>query len=52
MKKDLGHQPVGIYEFRRRAAYWDGKTNWINPWQVGSIFVHSRLETLQQRVRC
>ena len=22
---DLGHQPVGIYEFRSRAAYWNGK---------------------------
>ena len=22
---DLGHQPVGIYESRSRAAYWDGK---------------------------
>ena len=22
---DLGHQPVGIYEARSRAAYWDGK---------------------------
>ena len=21
----LGHQPVGIYEVRSRAAYWDGK---------------------------
>ena len=22
---ELGHQPVGIYESRSRAAYWDGK---------------------------
>ena len=22
---ELGHQPVGIYEYRNRAAYWDGK---------------------------
>lgn len=22
---DLGHQPVGIYESRNRAAYWDGR---------------------------
>ena len=22
---DLGHQPVGIYESRSRAAYWDGR---------------------------
>ena len=22
---DLGHQPVGIYQSRGRAAYWDGK---------------------------
>ena len=22
---DLGYQPVGIYESRSRAAYWDGK---------------------------
>ena len=21
----LGHQPAGIYQYRRRAAYWDGK---------------------------
>ena len=26
-KLELGHQPVGIYESRRRAAYWDGKNN-------------------------
>ena len=24
---DLGHQPVGIYESRSRAAYWDGKNS-------------------------
>ena len=24
-KLDLGHQPVGIYQDKRRAAYWDGK---------------------------
>ena len=22
---DLGHQPAGIYQYRSRAAYWDGK---------------------------
>ena len=22
---DLGHQPVGIYQSRNRAAHWDGK---------------------------
>ena len=22
---ELGHQPVGIYESRSRAAYWDGR---------------------------
>ena len=24
---DLGHQPVGIYQSRNRAAYWDGKND-------------------------
>ena len=24
---DLGHQPVGMYESRSRAAYWDGRNN-------------------------
>ncbi len=26
-KLDLGHQTVGIYESRSRAAYWDGRNN-------------------------
>ncbi len=26
-KLELGHQPIGIYQHRSRAAYWDGKNN-------------------------
>ena len=26
-KLELGHQPVGIYQHRSRAAYWDGKND-------------------------
>lgn len=26
-KLDLGHQPVGLYQTRSRAAYWDGTNN-------------------------
>ena len=34
----LGHQPVGIYESRSRAAYWDGKNNLGEPAASGVYF--------------
>ena len=37
-KLDLGHQPVGIYESRSRAAYWDGKNNLGEPVASGVYF--------------
>ena len=35
---DLGHQPVGIYESRSRAAYWDGKNALSEPVASGVYF--------------
>ena len=35
---DLGHQPVGIYESRGRAAYWDGKNELGEPVASGVYF--------------
>ncbi len=35
---DLGHQPVGIYESRSRAAYWDGKNALSEPVASGLYF--------------
>ena len=35
---ELGHQPIGIYESRRRAAYWDGKNNLGEPVASGLYF--------------
>ena len=35
---DLGHQPVGIYESRSRAAYWDGRNAHGEPVASGVYF--------------
>ena len=35
---DLGHQPVGIYHHRSRAAYWDGKNALGEPVASGVYF--------------
>ena len=35
---DLGHQSMGIYESRSRAAYWDGKNNVGEPVASGVYF--------------
>ena len=35
---DLGHQPVGIYESRGRAAYWDGRNALGEPVASGVYF--------------
>ncbi len=34
----LGHQPIGIYESRSRAAYWDGKNELGEPVASGLYF--------------
>ena len=34
----LGHQPIGIYESRSRAAYWDGKNTLGEPVASGVYF--------------
>ena len=35
---DLGHQPAGIYQYRSRAAYWDGKNELGEPVASGVYF--------------
>ena len=35
---DLGHQPAGIYQYRSRAAYWDGKNEVGEPVASGIYF--------------
>ena len=35
---DLGHQPVGMYQSRNRAAYWDGKNAVGEPVSSGVYF--------------
>ena len=35
---DLGHQPVGIYHQRSRAAYWDGRNQFGEPVASGVYF--------------
>ena len=35
---DLGHQPVGIYQSRSRAAYWDGRNTVGEPVASGVYF--------------
>ena len=34
----LGHQPAGIYQYRSRAAYWDGKNDVGEPVASGIYF--------------
>ena len=35
---DLGHQPVGLYKSRNRAAYWDGRNAFGEPVSSGVYF--------------
>ena len=35
---DLGHQPVGLYQTRSRAAYWNGTNNFGEPVASGLYF--------------
>ena len=35
---DLGYQPAGIYRYRSRAAYWDGRNNLGEPVASGVYF--------------
>ena len=35
---DLGHQPAGIYQYRSRAAYWDGRNEVSEPVASGIYF--------------
>lgn len=35
---ELGHQPVGFYESRSRAAYWDGRNEVGEPVASGVYF--------------
>jgi hypothetical protein len=35
---ELGHQSVGIYESRSRAAYWDGRNEFGEPVASGVYF--------------
>lgn len=48
----LGHQSVGMYQSRSRAAYWDGKNEYGEKWQVAYISTLSPEATLPLRVRC
>ena len=34
----LGHQPIGIYQGKRRAAYWDGRNKLGKPVASGVYF--------------
>jgi len=35
---DLGHQPIGIYQGKSRAAYWDGRNALGEPVASGVYF--------------
>ena len=35
---DLGHQPAGVYQYRSRAAYWDGRNQLGEPVASGVYF--------------
>ena len=37
-KLDLGHQPIGIYQSKNRAVYWDGKNEQGEPVASGVYF--------------
>ena len=37
-KLDIGHQPVDVYEYRSRAAYWDGRNALGEPVASGVYF--------------
>ena len=46
----LGHQPVGIYESRSRAAYWDGKNELGEPVASGVYFYTLSTESTRDSV--
>ena len=47
---DLGHQPVGAYESRSRAAYWDGKNALGEPVASGIYFYTLSTESTRDSV--
>ena len=47
---DLGHQPVGIYESRSRAAYWDGRNMLGEPVASGVYFYTLSAESTRDSV--
>ena len=47
---DLGHQPVGIYESRNRAAYWDGRNALGEPVASGVYFYTLSTESTRDSV--
>ncbi|RKU28106.1 hypothetical protein C6499_10545 [Candidatus Poribacteria bacterium] len=46
----LGHQPVGVYESRGRAAYWDGKNQQGEPIASGVYFYTLSTESARDSV--
>ena len=36
----LGHQPVGVYQNRSRAAYWDGK-NELGEYVASGVYFYT-----------
>ena len=53
----LGHQPIGIYQHRSHAAYWDGKNEVGEPVASGVLFlyvnsrrVRSNAEDVDQKI--
>ena len=49
---NLGHQLAGLYHQQSRAAYWDGKNELGEPWQVVSISIHSQRTISPPHARC
>ena len=49
---DLGHRSVGIYESRSRAAYWDGRNQLGELWQVACISIRSPQANFLLREKC
>ena len=54
---DLGHQPVGLYESRSRAVYWDGRNALGEPVASGVYFytltageVHRHTEDVDKKI--
>ena len=47
---DFGHQPAGIYRYRSRAAYWDGKNEVGEPVASGIYFYTLSTESTRDSV--